>query len=149
MHPTELIELLFVGSITLLFLVISFFLKGNWRKIGFTLTLVILVAYSAFYILRPYWIDSQIIKKVEILEVYLEERYPDEGWLISTVPHREAGYKHLNPYYIGVVFFDEPEVTYHYRVENKDSIKQIGFSTDKSGELKFWERNESSEEEDI
>ncbi len=131
MHPTEIIELMFVGGIIVSSLIVALFLKGRWRKTGWSLALVILVAYCIFFVARPFWIDAQIDKKVQLLRPYLEERYPDEEWTISTVPHREDGYKHRNPYYIGVVFENEPEVTYDYWVESEDNIYQISFLTNK------------------
>jgi Ca2+/Na+ antiporter len=131
MHPTEIIELMVVGIIIVSILIIAFFLKGRWRKTGWLLALLIFASYCIFFLARPFWIDAQIEKKVQLLRPYLEERYPGEEWTISTVPHRKDGYKHLNPYYIGVVFESEPEVTYDYWVESKDNIYQISFLTNK------------------
>lgn len=129
MHPTELIELMIVGVTIGVCIAISFFLKGKWRKFGLSLALVILVAFSILFIVRPYRIDAQIDKKVGLLEPYLEQQYPNEVWEIITVPHRKNGYKHLNPYYIGVIFESEPGVTYHYWVENENHIYQRGYTT--------------------
>ncbi|HHY74569.1 MAG TPA: hypothetical protein GX497_15360 [Bacillus bacterium] len=129
MHPTEIIELLTISAMITITVIITIFLKGSWRKIGWSLVFSILVAYCIFFVARPYWIDTQIDKKVNLLSSYLEQRYPNEKWLISTVPHREDGSKHLNPYYIGVIFENEPEVTYKYWVENKNNIYQISYST--------------------
>jgi hypothetical protein len=129
MHPTELIELIFVGFLASIIVIITLFLKGNWRKVGWALAIVVIVAYCIFFVVRPYWIDAQIDKKVALLKPYLEQQYPNEEWVISTVPHRKAGYKHLNPYVIGVVFASEPEVTYGYWVENKNDIYQRSYST--------------------
>ncbi len=131
MHPTEIIELMFVGGIIVSILIVALFQKGRWRKAGWLVALVVLVAYCIFYVTRPFWIDAQIDKKVQLLRPYLEEHYPDEEWTISTVPHRQDGYKHRNPYYIGVVFESEPDVTYDYWVESKDNIYQISFLTNK------------------
>jgi hypothetical protein len=140
MHPTEVIELMVVGVIISVLIIVSFFLKGKWKTFGWSLALVVLVAYCVFYIARPYWLDAQIDKKVELLEPYLEQQYQNEEWTITTVPHREKGYKHLNPYYIGVIFENEPEVTYHYWVENEDDIYQISYSTNRTlDELKYRE----------
>ncbi|TXC92701.1 hypothetical protein FS935_00375 [Metabacillus litoralis] len=138
MHPTEVIEFIVVGVVIAVIILISFILKGNRRKFGLVFATVVLLAYSVFFIARPNWIDAQIEKKVEMLEPYLEQQYPNDEWIITTVPHKEDGYKHLNPYYIGVVFEDEPEVTYHYWVE-KNNIYQVSFSTKKENldELKF------------
>lgn len=99
MHPKEIIEFMIVAVI----IIISFFLKDKWRKLGWSLALVVLLTYCAFYIVRPCWIDAKIDKKVELLELFLEQKYPNEAWEITTVPHRTNGFKHLNPYYIGVV----------------------------------------------
>ncbi|KMJ56668.1 hypothetical protein AB685_20600 [Bacillus sp. LL01] len=131
MHPTEIIELMIVGVVIMLIVIIATFLKGRWRKTGWLLALVILVAYCIFFVARPFWIDGQIDKKVQLLIPYLEEHYPDEEWTIFTVPHHKEGFKHRNPYYIGVVFENEPDVTYDYWVESKDNIYQISFLTNK------------------
>ena len=129
MHTTEIIELMIVGVVIISIVIIAIFLKGRWRKTGWLLALVIFVAYCIFFVARPFWIDAQIDNNVKLLRPYLEEHYPDEEWTISTVPHRKDGFKHLNPYYIGVVFENEPEATYHYWVESKENIYQISFST--------------------
>lgn len=139
MHPTEVIELSIVVIIIAVIIMVSLFLKGKWRKLGWSLALFVLFAYWLFFIVRPYWIDAQIEKKVEMIEPYLKQQYPHDNWEIKTVPHQEDGYKHLNPYYIGVVFENEPEVTYHYWIE-KNNIYQIGYSTNKKLEdLKYIE----------
>ncbi|MCH1627163.1 hypothetical protein [Fredinandcohnia quinoae] len=141
MHPTELIELMIVGAVIAVLVIITTFLKGRWRKTGWLLVVVVFVAYCIFFVARPFWIDAQIDKKVKLLRPYLVEHYPDEEWTISTVPHRIDGYKHLNSYYIGVHFANEPDVTYHYWVESKDTIYQISFSTNKTlEELKHLEK---------
>ncbi|MFJ7934377.1 hypothetical protein [Sporosarcina sp. NPDC096371] len=129
MHPTEIIELMIVGFIIVAIVIISLFLKGEWRKVGWSLALAVLVAYGLFYVVRPYWFDAQIDKKVELLKPYLEQHYPDESWEISIVPHREEGFKSQNPYYIQVVFESEPDVTYAYWVENENNISQSIYST--------------------
>lgn len=129
MHPTEIIEIMTVGGFITIIIITSFFLKGKYRKAGLCLAAITLLSFCVFFIVRPLWIDTQIKKKVNLLTPYLEEHYPKERWTISTVPHREEGYKSLNPYYIGVVFESEPEVTYHYWVKNKKNISQGGVST--------------------
>ena len=84
--------------------------------------------YCVFYVVRPFWIDTQIDKKVNLLRPYLLEHYPDEKWVITTVPHREDDYKSQNLYTISVTFESEPEATYEYRVKAKDKIYQSGYS---------------------
>ncbi|WP_088104831.1 hypothetical protein [Halalkalibacter urbisdiaboli] len=85
MHPTEVIEFMIVGIVIAVIIIISFILKGNWRKFGLVFATVVLLAYSVFIIVRPYWIDAQIDKKVEMLEPYLEQQYPNDEWKITTV----------------------------------------------------------------
>jgi len=134
MHPTEVIELIIVGVSLVIIIILSFILKGKWRKVGWSFSVAILIIYAVFYIVRPYWIDYKIEKKIDLLVPHLEQQFPNEKWKISTVPHREDGYEHLNPYYIGVIFENEPEVTYHYWVEAKNNIYQISYSTTKHGD---------------
>ncbi|MFJ8064587.1 hypothetical protein ACIQYS_08145 [Psychrobacillus sp. NPDC096426] len=140
MHPIEIIEFMIVGIVIAAVLTISLFLKGKYRKYGLLLSLVLTVGFGIFYVIRPYWIDAQINKKVEMLNGYLEEHYPNEEWEISTVPHREDGYEHLNPFYISVIFKNEPEVSYQYWVENETSVYQREYSTNKNlNDLKHME----------
>ncbi len=128
LHPTELIELMIVSGIFIVILFVSFVFKGKRRKFVQRLAIFFLFAFGIFYFARPYWIDNQIEKKIEYVQEHLEERYPEETWSYKKVPHREAGYKHLNPYYIGVIFEAEPEVEYQYFARNKDDIIQVGYS---------------------
>jgi hypothetical protein len=79
--------------------------------------------------IRPYWIDLQIENKVGYLQMHMEEKYPKETWEFWTVPHREDGYESMNPYIIGVIFNNEPEVEYKYFIRNKDDIIQSGYSS--------------------
>lgn len=128
MHPTEIIELIIVGGVLLIILFVAFLLKGKWRKIIRGLAVIYLVAFGIFYVVRPSWIDLQIENKIGYLDMYLEVKYPEETWEFKTVPHREDGYKHMNPYHIGVKFETEPEVEYRYFVSTKDDIIQVGYS---------------------
>jgi hypothetical protein len=125
LHPVELIELMIVGGILLVILLVSFILKGKWRKVIQGLALLFLVSFVIFYFVRPYWIDMQIEKKIGYIQMHLEEQYPGETWEYRTVPHREDGYE-SNPYYIGVIFDTEPQVEYKYFARNKSNIIQSG-----------------------
>lgn len=129
MHPVELIELMIVGGILLVILLVSFILKGKWRKIIQGLALLFLVSFVIFYFVRPYCIDMQIEKKIGYIQMHLEEQYPGETWEYRTVPHREDGYESSNPYYIGVIFDTEPQVEYKYFARNKSNIIQSGWYT--------------------
>ncbi|WP_017754015.1 hypothetical protein [Calidifontibacillus oryziterrae] len=128
MHPIELIELMIASGILLVFLLISFVFKGKWRMVIQRLAIVYVISFISFYVIRPYWIDLQLEKKVGFLQLQLEQQYPEETWEIWTVPHREDGYESMNPYSIGVIFENEPDVQYKYFVRNKDNIIQTGYS---------------------
>ncbi|MDF2556977.1 MAG: hypothetical protein K0R71_805 [Bacillales bacterium] len=128
-HPIEVIEFTIVGVVFVIILCISLLLKGKRRKFGMVLALFTLVAYGILFMVRPFWIDSQIDKKIEFIKPYLEERYPNEKWTISTVDHRDPKNKHRSPYSIGVIFKSEPDVTYEYHVKSKDDIYQFSVST--------------------
>lgn len=132
MHPIELIELMIVCGIFFVILIVSFILKGKWRKIVQRLAILFLISFSIFYFVRPYWIDMQIEKKVGYVQMHLEDRYPVETWEYRIVPHREDGYEYLNPYFIGVIFDTEPQVEYKYFARNKGDVIQQGWYTTSS-----------------
>jgi hypothetical protein len=117
-----------VSGLFIVLLFVSVVLKGKGRKFVQGSAIFILLSFGIFYFVHPYWIDMQIEKKIKYIQVHLEEQYPEETWSYKTVPHREAGYKHVNPYYIGVIFETEPEVEYQYFARNKDDIIQTGYS---------------------
>ncbi|WP_339195823.1 hypothetical protein MKY27_13880 [Solibacillus sp. FSL R5-0449] len=93
------------------------------------MALFLIVSFSVIYFVRPFWIDMQIEKKMSYIQLHLENKYPDETWEFQIVPHREAGYESSNPYLIGVVFENEPQVVYSYLARNKYDITIQGFST--------------------
>lgn len=129
MHPIQIIEFYMVGFLIVTFLIISLLLEGKGRKVCLYLAFVIFVSYCIFYIVRPFWIDSQIEKKVELIKPYLEEQFPGEKWTISTVDHRNYKNKQDNPYTINVTFKSEPDATYSYHVGSKENIYQWGLSS--------------------
>jgi Zn-dependent protease with chaperone function len=139
MRPIEIVELMIVGVVIVgvvivgvvivVIIIISLFLKEKLQKIALALALVVITAYSIFYVVRPFWIDTQINRKVELIEPYLVEHFPGEKWIITTVDHRYFKNKHKSPYTISVTFKSEPDVTYDYTVESKDNIYQSSFSS--------------------
>jgi hypothetical protein len=129
LHPEEVIELMIAGGILLVILVASFVTKGRWRKALHGLAVVFLISCSVFYVVRPFWIDLQIENKVGYVQTHLEKKYPNETWEFWTVPHRVDGYKSMNPYIIGVIFSNEPEVVYKYFVRIKNEVVQTGYSS--------------------
>jgi hypothetical protein len=129
MHAKEVVEFMIAGGIVLVILVASFVMKGKRRKFLQGLAVVYLIAFSVFYVVRPFWIDLQIEKKVGYLQTHLVQEYPNETWVFWTVPHPEDGYESMNPYIIGVIFSSEPEVVYKYFVRISDEVVQSGYSS--------------------
>lgn len=128
MHPIEIIQILIASSIVVLAFSFLFF-QGKQRKNIQWLALFLIVSFSVIYFVRPFWIDMQIEKKISYIQLHLENKYPDETWEFQIVPHREEGYESSNPYLIGVVFENEPQVVYSYLARNKYDITIQGFST--------------------
>lgn len=131
MHPIALIELMIVLAILFIIVLVSFLLKGKWKKLAQRLAILYLVSFGVLTVVRPYWIDRQIEIKISYIQMHLEEQYPGETWRYWTVPHREEGYEHMNPYHIGVIFDKEPEVKYIYYAQKKNHIIQSGYSSEK------------------
>ncbi|WP_051556675.1 hypothetical protein [Alkalihalobacterium bogoriense] len=65
MHPTELIEFMVVARLVAVLIVSSFMLKGQWHE---DIDPSRSVGIHSFFIARPYCIDAQIEKIVEMLE---------------------------------------------------------------------------------
>ncbi|MER2009624.1 MAG: hypothetical protein ABS939_19490 [Psychrobacillus sp.] len=129
MHPIEIIQLMLASSIVIFILFISFIFNGKQRKKIQWLALFLFLSFGVIYFVRPYWVDMQIEKKMSYIQLHLEKKYPGEAWEFQIVPHREEGYESLNPYFIGVVFENEPQVVYKYFARNKYDITIQEFST--------------------
>lgn len=119
MHPITIIEILLAIGIVAVLLVIAFLLPRNIRKISLTVVLCVALAESAFFAVRPFWIDYHIGIKIEQLNEHLEKKYPGEDWEISRRTSRN-----YNPYHLEVRFDNEKGWVYTYSV-NKNEIKQV------------------------
>ncbi|MCI3925099.1 hypothetical protein MO973_33310 [Paenibacillus sp. TRM 82003] len=86
----------------------------------------VLLLEAAFFFLRPYYVDYQVGVREPKLEAYLETAYPGERWTIESSDR--------SPYNFFVVFENEPEIAYHYRVDGRGEVLRIGFAGSKPGE---------------
>lgn len=98
--------------IVILFIGIVF--VGKKRKyfssIFITMFFVLLIAGVSFWGFRPYnIIYKEVPKRMELLDSYLEETYPDRTWKIKK---SESTFD--SHYLMLVIFDDEPETAYHY-----------------------------------
>lgn len=137
MHPTELIEHLLVVVIVFLIFASSYVFRGKWRQVIRTLAVLCVLAYGVFYAIRPSLIEERVAADVIILEDYLEERYPNEPFTVTTIPFRAEGFESKNPYTIYVTFSSEPDTDYFYRVTDEGKVGVTGFTSKQNAELKF------------
>ncbi|OIN65960.1 hypothetical protein BLD48_13590 [Exiguobacterium sp. KRL4] len=131
MGPHEIIEAMMLFAVVIPIIVLGMKLKtkSRGRVLMFSLAGVICIAYGAYLMIYPYYLDQRSASNAEQVEMYLEKTYPGERWTTMTVPYWEEQYKHLNPYKIDVVFGNEPDAVYTYTVNDKGNVELVGFST--------------------
>lgn len=111
------IAYLTVVIIVILFIVILFISKEHKVLLSIFITtfLIILLAGVSFWGVRPYHIIyEEVPKRMELLESYLEDTYPDRVWEIKK---SESTFD--NHYLMLVMFDDEPEITYRYLMSDE------------------------------
>lgn len=141
LYPHEVIEYIIGAFIIFAFLVFAvFWYRKKGKKIGFYISVFVLISTICFFIFRPIWIEHQITKKSIIIESYLQEKYPDADWTITAQNFRED--KTVNPYYLLVDFVDDPNHTYFYFAYSDGKVKQMG-SQSETGTLSSGKYDES------
>ncbi|MEO4053222.1 hypothetical protein [Solibacillus sp. CAU 1738] len=127
-HPVVLIEFLLFGGMLFGLVVLSIVLTGKWRKIIHTSAIVLVIGCAILYFVRPYWVANVQEKKKAIVQIHLEQLYPNEVWDIRTIPYRQEGYENRNPYFVEVIFRNEPYIKYDYFVLDSGQVTQSGYS---------------------
>lgn len=120
MHPTTIIELALISGAAL---VISFFallLPKKGRKIGWSISCLILFSGIIFYAIRPFIVQHQTSEAIMKLEKHFNEIYPEESWLITDTDE----YKVQSSVTLLVRFESEPKIVYKYIVEDT-TIEQV------------------------
>jgi hypothetical protein len=125
LHPITIIEIIIAGILVLITLLISLMVPKKAKKTVLIIALYLFVLEIGFFILRPYWIDYQVTKKVEQLNKYLQMKYPNESWVIN---HKDKSQRQYSPYALDVTFTNEPKWIYTYSVRGEDDIKQVGWT---------------------
>ena len=140
MHPSELLTYSFAVIPLTMLLSLAILLREKWKNIIFIVAGVYALACIIFFLAQPYYVDHRIADNVELLDAYLEEKYPGETWTFWTVPHREDGYESMNPYMIEVTFDTESTVHYGFLV-TREEIKPVSYRFDgnEMKNLKHWE----------
>ncbi|MCT4780409.1 MULTISPECIES: hypothetical protein [Exiguobacterium] len=152
MGPYEIIEAMMLFAVVIPIIVLGMKLKtkSRGRVLTFSLAGVICIAYGAYLMIYPYYLDQRSASNAEQVGTYLEKNYPGERWTTMTVPYWEEQYKHLNPYKIDVVFANEPDAVYTYAVNDKENVEFVGFSTKNDQDsFKHLEENQSSTEKTV
>lgn len=139
MNPITATEITFSAIFVIVIFVISLLTPSNVRKLSLTIALLLTILLVLYFVIRPYWVENQVSKKMEQLNQYLMEKYPNQEWTIS----RQEG-RQYNPYHLDVVFENETGWTYTYSVKDEKNICQNVW-TSPEGEFpdegKHFERN--------
>ena len=120
MHPITVIEITASIIFVIVIFIIAFLLPKKARKLSLIIVSLFTVLFLLFFVVRPYWVDSQVSKKMEQLNQYLGETYPNQEWTIS----RQEERRQYNPYHLEVEFENEKGWTYTYSAVNEKSICQ-------------------------
>lgn len=119
MHPITIFEIAASTVFVMIMFVIALLLPKKVRKLSLCMSCSLTVLLLLLFVIRPYWIDYQVSNKTKQLNLYLEERYPNQKWEIS----RQVG-RQYNPYHLNVNFINEKGWTYTYSVVNEKNIFQ-------------------------
>ncbi|MGO4344174.1 hypothetical protein AB4Z45_01615 [Paenibacillus sp. MCAF9] len=119
MHPITIFEIAASFGFVMIMFVIALLLPQKVRKLSLCMSCSLTVLLLLLFVIRPYWIDYQVTNKTKQLNLYLEERYPNQEWEIS----RQVG-RQYNPYHLNVNFINEKGWTYTYSVVNEKNIFQ-------------------------
>jgi hypothetical protein len=118
-HPITAIEIASsVVTVTLLF-IIAWVVPKKIRKISMLIATLLTLILLSIFAFRPFWIAYQVSIKTELLDSFLEGKYPNEEWEID----RRTG-RQYNPYHLVVTFKNEEDWTYTYSVVDEDKICQ-------------------------
>lgn len=134
MGPHEIIEWILYGIFGLIVLpivVFGFVKTGKKRMLALMTAGVLCLMFGSFLMSQPddEDIKAQIQENVAAVKPYLAKEFPGEKWTISTVPFQKDEYQHVNPYFITVVFQNEPDAKYEYSVNDQGNVELSGFSS--------------------
>lgn len=123
MHPITAIEITSSVVMIIFLFTIALLVPIRTRKISLFFVLSLTLILIVIFVFRPYWIDYKVSVKTEHLNLYLEQKYPNQEWIIHRKEERQ-----YNPYSLDVTFENEKQWTYTYLVSDTKGISQIGYS---------------------
>jgi len=124
MQSITAIEIVIFSIVIIVCSYILLFFSRKTRKLGFVVTGILALVIIFLFVIRPYYIDHQVNIKTTQLNQYLTNKYPNETWKIN----RQVQ-KHYNPYRLEVIFENEPEWTYIYKVIDQNKIILTSYSS--------------------
>ncbi|MFC4404091.1 hypothetical protein [Gracilibacillus xinjiangensis] len=129
-HYFEVSIAYFTVVIIVLLFIITLFISKEHKvllSIFISLFLIVLISGVSFWGVRPYnIIYEEVPERIELLESYLMNTYPDRTWEIK---RSESTFE--SHYLLLVTFDDEPETTYRYLmsddvVKGENELKDSG-----------------------
>lgn len=121
-HPIAYFEYSLAIGLIILSIFLSYIVLKKTRKNIFKFVGFLLIVEVLYFIVRPYYINYRVSIKTDQLNDYLNEKYPNENWKISSNRGRE-----YNPYHLRVTFLNEENWTYSYYVRDENTITQNGY----------------------
>ncbi|WP_338655934.1 hypothetical protein V6B14_07130 [Sporosarcina psychrophila] len=113
------LERFLLGVILFVLFLIAIFLRKRGRIVISLLFIAILIGYWVFYGIREQVLQNRYEESIEIVETYLQDKYPNETWTIDTIV--EEGRK-IRPTKVKVIFDNEQSVDYIYKVYEKNRV---------------------------
>lgn len=121
MHPTTIIDLTLLVGFIIGNCLIALLLPKNVKKIIWVLSCTILLIGITFYSVRPFIVQYQTNKAIDVLENHLRVIYTDDSWRITDTDENEIE----SIVYLHVIFKSEPKLVYEYAVQ-KTTLDQVG-----------------------
>ncbi|WP_096203177.1 DUF3139 domain-containing protein [Bacillus sp. FJAT-45350] len=104
--------------ITVILFMVTLFLSKEHKvllSIFITIFLIVLLFGISFWGVRPYHIIyEEVPKRMELLESYLENNYPDRTWEV-----KKSDFTFDSHYLMLVTFDDEPDTIYRYLMSDE------------------------------
>jgi len=113
------LERFLLGVILFVLFLIAIFLRKHGRIVISIFFVAILIGYWVFFGIREQVLQNRYEESIEIVDTYLQDKYPNETWKIDTLV--EEGRK-IRPTRVKVIFDNEQSVDYIYKVYEKNRV---------------------------
>ncbi|MBO0589458.1 hypothetical protein [Sporosarcina sp. E16_8] len=134
------LERLLLGSILFVLFLIAIFLRKRGRIVISILFVAILIGYGVYFGIREQVLENRYEESIEIVDTYLQDKYPNETWTFDT--QVEEGRK-IRPAKVKVIFDNEQNVDYIYRVFEKNRVILYEFGYPENMDNKNFKHDET------